>query len=308
MLTFLRPICSNFIVHEVPRFIRISGYVIRDPLVGGNMIHYEQTNWCRCFSVSFAQLDFEAESECPYLSWRHPIEPEFSVRIFLSYACYSYSVTLFVFIPLIYCFFISDSGILGLWFHSHTVHTKAVHRRLFEVRHHIQPNGTPMPTKFFSGRFSIPTPNNSSPIFLPTLQLILPVPCPEGWMVVIWDMVTKTMNVLVPVYMKNLANHPNQGTRSGNSLEAPQCIVRMFQQILCWMPDKQKKLGYQAQTNHRWVSTSRPCMSAWSFGVTSPHLHTMHSGRFQRHPIPCSTTSSYMHHRHWPETSSTTAI
>ncbi|KAM3244997.1 hypothetical protein ACQJBY_056373 [Aegilops geniculata] len=70
-------LAGNFIVHEEPRFIRITGSVIRDQLAGNNIIGHELMS---IIFRHFAQLDCEAETENPYLRWRHPIEPEFSCR------------------------------------------------------------------------------------------------------------------------------------------------------------------------------------------------------------------------------------
>lgn len=42
------------------------------------------------------------------------------------------------------------------------------------------------------------------------LQFFTPVPCPEGWMVIFWDMVTRLMTVINPLYTKKCPHPPTQ--------------------------------------------------------------------------------------------------
>lgn len=68
----------NFLVHEKPRFIRISGVTLKEQLVGDAAIDHELMSIIIC---RYTQVDQEADKESPYLSWRHPIEPEFSTFV-----------------------------------------------------------------------------------------------------------------------------------------------------------------------------------------------------------------------------------
>lgn len=68
----------NFLVHEEPRFVRITGYAIRDQLVGNRLIGHELMS---LVFRHFDQLDCQAETESPCLSWRYPIEPDFSTLV-----------------------------------------------------------------------------------------------------------------------------------------------------------------------------------------------------------------------------------
>ncbi|KAM3372221.1 hypothetical protein ACQJBY_019219 [Aegilops geniculata] len=65
---------GNFVVHEEPRFVRITGYATGDQLVGNRLIGHDLMS---LVFRHFDQLDCQAETESPYLSWRYPIEPDF---------------------------------------------------------------------------------------------------------------------------------------------------------------------------------------------------------------------------------------
>lgn len=139
-------LAGNFLVHEEPRFIRITGFVIRDQLVGNNLIGHELMSM---LLRRFAQLGCQAETENPYLSWRHPIEPEFSTLV------------------------LSDCDFL---------HTVSIQKQLSAE----------------SLKYDI----TSSQMF------ITPVPRPEEWMVIAWDMQVKVINVIDPLYAKSSPTLP----------------------------------------------------------------------------------------------------
>uniref|UniRef100_R7VZC6 Uncharacterized protein n=1 Tax=Aegilops tauschii TaxID=37682 RepID=R7VZC6_AEGTA len=42
----------------------------------------------------------------------------------------------------------------------------------------------------------------------PDFSFITPVPRPEGWMILVWDMLQKVLNVTDPLYAKSSTNHP----------------------------------------------------------------------------------------------------
>lgn len=64
-------------VHENPMFVRIAGVVLKEQLGGDTMIDHELMSVIihRC-----CQADQEADEELPHLTWRHPLEPDYSVR------------------------------------------------------------------------------------------------------------------------------------------------------------------------------------------------------------------------------------
>ncbi|XP_045085569.1 uncharacterized protein [Aegilops tauschii subsp. strangulata] len=138
----------NFLVHEKPRFIRISGVTLKEQLVGDAAIDHELMS---IIIRRYSQADQEADKESPYLSWRHPIEPEFST------------------------FVLSDFDYL---------HTKSIQNQLCanELKYDI----------------------TSSQLFF------TPVPRPEGWMVVFWDMIKRFITVIDPLYTKQCPQPPTQ--------------------------------------------------------------------------------------------------
>ncbi|XP_048559623.1 uncharacterized protein LOC125540089 isoform X1 [Triticum urartu] len=73
-------LAGNFIVHEEPRFIRITSFVIPDQLTGNNIIGHELMS---ILFRRFAQIDCDAETENPFLRWRHPLEPELRTMVLL---------------------------------------------------------------------------------------------------------------------------------------------------------------------------------------------------------------------------------
>ena len=63
-------------MHENPRFIRITGLALKQQLVGDVLIDHELMS---VIIRRYCQADQEANKHSPYLTWRHPLEPEFSV-------------------------------------------------------------------------------------------------------------------------------------------------------------------------------------------------------------------------------------
>ncbi|KAI4998299.1 hypothetical protein ZWY2020_053641 [Hordeum vulgare] len=67
-------LARNYLIHEEPRFIRITEIDIRDQLASKKEISHELMSLLLC---RYAQLDDKAENLPPYLCWRHQIEPDF---------------------------------------------------------------------------------------------------------------------------------------------------------------------------------------------------------------------------------------
>ncbi|XP_037435573.1 uncharacterized protein LOC119302632 isoform X2 [Triticum dicoccoides] len=64
-----------YIIHASPRFIRTSGLAISQQLVGTRGLHHELMS---IIMRRYTQSDQEANSECPYMKWRHNMEPDFA--------------------------------------------------------------------------------------------------------------------------------------------------------------------------------------------------------------------------------------
>ncbi|XP_044980067.1 uncharacterized protein LOC123447524 [Hordeum vulgare subsp. vulgare] len=67
-------LARNYLVHDEPRFIRITEIDIRDQLASKKEISHELMSLLLC---RYAQLDDKAENLPPYLCWRHQTEPDF---------------------------------------------------------------------------------------------------------------------------------------------------------------------------------------------------------------------------------------
>lgn len=138
----------NFLVHENPRFLRITGVALKQQLVGDASIDHELMS---VILRRYCQADQEADKESPYLTWRHPLEPEFSTLV-LSEHDY--------------------------------VHTLSIQNTL--------------------GAQALKYDITSAQLFF------TPVPRPEGWIVIFWDMVTRLMTIIDPMYTKKCPSPPNR--------------------------------------------------------------------------------------------------
>lgn len=69
-------ISRHYIVHASPRLIHITGMAMLDQLIGSRPLQHELAS---IIMRRYSQSDQEANSECPYMNWRHNIEPEFAV-------------------------------------------------------------------------------------------------------------------------------------------------------------------------------------------------------------------------------------
>lgn len=148
--------------------------MIRDQLVGKRLIGHELMS---LVFRRFAQLDALAERGIPYLSWRHPIEPEFSTLV------------------------LSDSDFL---------HTVSIQKQLSAD----------------SLKYDI----TSSQMF------ITPVPRPEGWMVIIWDMMLKVLNVIDPLYAKSSTNHPSKARDEAMAWKLHNALFACLHEIYAGWP------------------------------------------------------------------------
>lgn len=92
----------------------------------------------------YCQADQEADKHSPYLTWRHPLEPEFSSLV------------------------LSEQDYL---------HTMSIQKAL--------------------GAMVLQYDITSAQL------LFTPVPRPEGWIVIFWDMVARVIHVIDPMYSKN---------------------------------------------------------------------------------------------------------
>ena len=75
-------LCRNFLAHENPRFLRITGSMLKCQLVEDELIDHEVMS---VIIRRYCQSDQEADKHSPYLTWRHPIEPEFSTLVLLDH-------------------------------------------------------------------------------------------------------------------------------------------------------------------------------------------------------------------------------
>lgn len=80
-------------------------------------------------------------------------------------------------------------------------------------------------------------------------QFFIPVPCPEGWVIIVWGMVTKAINFFDPLVQHKCIPAPWQGAGYGHCTEAPDCFVQMLQWILWWLTNEQGWLGAQVPTS-----------------------------------------------------------
>lgn len=149
----IQVLSRNFLVHENPRFLRITGVTLKEQLGSGTMVDHELMS---VILHRYCQANQEAYEESPYLTWRHPLEPDFSTLV------------------------LSDFDY---------VHTVSIQNQLAAS----------------ALKYDI----TSAQLFF------TPVPCPEGWMVIFWDMVTRLMTVIDPLYTKKCPHPPpSNGTRS----------------------------------------------------------------------------------------------
>lgn len=135
-------------MHENPRFLRITRVALRQQLVGDAPIDHELMS---VILRRYCQADHKADKESPYLTWRHPLEPEFSTLV------------------------LSD--------HDY-VHTLSIQNTLDAQ----------------ALKYDI----TSAQLFF------TPVPRPEGWIAIFWDMVTQLMTVIDPLYTKKCPSPPTQ--------------------------------------------------------------------------------------------------
>lgn len=75
-------LCRNFLVHENPRFLRITGSALKSQVVEDELIDHEVMS---VIIRRYCQSDQEADKHSPYLTWRHPTEPEFSTMVLSDY-------------------------------------------------------------------------------------------------------------------------------------------------------------------------------------------------------------------------------
>jgi hypothetical protein len=69
-----------YIVHDVPRYVRISGLTLHNQLVSEEPLGAELASVA---TRRYAQADAFASKEVPYLSWKHDLEADFAVSILL---------------------------------------------------------------------------------------------------------------------------------------------------------------------------------------------------------------------------------
>ncbi|XBH96172.1 hypothetical protein VPH35_086611 [Triticum aestivum] len=69
---------KNYIIHASPRIIRISVLAMSQQLVGTRGLHHELMS---IIMRRYTQSDQEANSECPYMKWRHNMEPDFATIV-----------------------------------------------------------------------------------------------------------------------------------------------------------------------------------------------------------------------------------
>ncbi|XBJ07279.1 hypothetical protein VPH35_012832 [Triticum aestivum] len=130
----------NFLVHENPRFLWITGLELKQQLVEDELIDHEMMS---VIIRRYSQSDQEADKHSPYLTWRHPLEPEFSTLV------------------------LSD--------HDY-IHTLSIQKALSAAGLEYDITSAQL---FFT-----------------------PVSRPEGWIIIFWDMVTRTIFVVDPMYSK----------------------------------------------------------------------------------------------------------
>ncbi|XP_044379475.1 uncharacterized protein [Triticum aestivum] len=68
----------HYVIHHSPRLVRITGLSLCHRLIGSRSLDHELVSiMCR----RYTQSDMEANRECPYLNWRHNMEPEFATIV-----------------------------------------------------------------------------------------------------------------------------------------------------------------------------------------------------------------------------------
>lgn len=65
-------------MHENLRFVGITGVASKEQLGGDAPIDHKLMLVILC---QYCQSDQEADEESPYLTWRHPLEPDFSTLV-----------------------------------------------------------------------------------------------------------------------------------------------------------------------------------------------------------------------------------
>lgn len=146
----IQELSRNFLVHEIPRFARITGLALKEQLGGDTLIDHELMS---VILRRFCQLDQDSDPESPYLTWRHPIVPEFSTLV------------------------LADFDYL---------HTVSIQNQLVA---------------------------DSLKYDITSVELFFtPVPRPEGWMIIFWNMLTRVISVIDPLYHTKSA-HPPTGKR-----------------------------------------------------------------------------------------------
>ncbi|KAF7003904.1 hypothetical protein CFC21_019175 [Triticum aestivum] len=127
----------HYIVHASPRLIRITGMAMLDQLIGSRPLHHELAS---IIMRRYSQSDQEANSECPYMNWRHNMEPEFATIVL------------------------------------------ADHEYLTNISIQKQLVGNDIPYDITSCQ-----------------MFFLPVPLEDGWIVIMWDMMSRKLHVLDPL-------------------------------------------------------------------------------------------------------------
>lgn len=137
-----------YIVHATPRLIRITGMALRNQLIGSRKLEHELVSM---IFRRYAQADHEANSQCPYLSWRHFMEADFATIV------------------------LADHDYLNII---------SIQYQLF---------GKDIPYDITSCQ-----------------MFFLPVPLEEGWLLLMWDMMSRKLHVLDPM-TRGRSNYPNKG-------------------------------------------------------------------------------------------------
>ncbi|KAF7093290.1 hypothetical protein CFC21_095710 [Triticum aestivum] len=68
----------HYVIHHSPRLVRVTGFAMFHQLIGSRSLDHELASIiCR----RYTQSNMEANRECPYLNWRHNMEPEFATIV-----------------------------------------------------------------------------------------------------------------------------------------------------------------------------------------------------------------------------------
>uniref|UniRef100_A0A8R7QYF0 Uncharacterized protein n=1 Tax=Triticum urartu TaxID=4572 RepID=A0A8R7QYF0_TRIUA len=206
---------------QSPRLICVTGMALREQLVGMQHLHHELVS---IIMRRYSQSDQEANSKCPYMNWRHNMEPEFATIVL------------------------------------------ADHEYLTNISIQKQLVGNEIPYDITSCQ-----------------MFFLPIPSEDGWIILMWDMLSRKLHVLDPL---TRGGGPSDATKDKHELIAWKLHHALFQCL------NEYYAGWPTQDG-QWA-TKYPVVAEENFDTQETGACVLHIARHydgQKLKIPLTKTA-----------------